>query len=140
MIEGIVEVVSKNGKGMKIGDQWYNTRKENTFTMKYKGAKVSFKANGNFVDLDTLKILEGPSGGGGFQKKSGYVDNSIGQGIGMAINNAVDLSIAQYDSFNADFVEKTAIEIYLLAEDLKARAAKGELKQDSEVVSDDDDY
>jgi hypothetical protein len=129
-VQGVIEAKSKKGTGIMIAGQWYNGSFE-TLSAANKGDSVQFALvpgyNGKQEVSQLVVTAKGapkPSyggGGGGFKKKP-YVDNSIGMAIGMGMNNAVQLCIAEKKKFDAAYIEEKAIEIYKIAEKLKKQA------------------
>lgn len=129
-VQGVIQAKSKKGTGIMIADQWYNGSFE-TLSAANKGDSVQFALVPGYNGkpevsqlVVTAKAAPKPSyggGGGGFKKKP-YVDNSIGMAIGMGMNNAVQLCIAEKKKFDAEYIEEKAIEIYKIAEKLKKQA------------------
>jgi hypothetical protein len=135
---GVVEVISKTRKGIKIGNNWFN----NKYPIKdvQKGDNVSFEyetadSGSNFLK-SKVTIVAGAAKLSGSKSATSY---DVGAGSGMAVNNAILLSIAQkkYDDFN--YVYETAREIYLLTEQFKKDASKGFKDDEPEALSQDDD-
>lgn len=138
---------------IKIGDDWYsmgsfkNGKAGEIYTKNgliTRGAEIEFMydVNGDFKNVKkaTVSILkkgqeqpapqQSSGGSSATAKKSTYVDNTIGMGVGAAMNQAVHLHgpIQENDnSVNYDFLEKTACQLYRLAEDLKRNAAAGNI-------------
>jgi len=138
---------------IKIGDDWYsmgafkNGKAGEIYTKNgliTKGAEIEFMydVNGTFKNVKkaTVTLLkkgqaqsapqQSSGGNSAPAKKSIYVDNTIGMGVGAAMNQAVHLhgTIQENDnSVDFDFLEKTACQLYRLAEDLKRNAAAGNI-------------
>jgi hypothetical protein len=129
-VQGVVEAKSKKGTGIMVGGQWYN----GAFPLLQeasKGDTVQFSLVAGYngkLEISSLTVTAKGApkpaygGGGGGYKKKPYVDNSIGMAIGMGMNNAVQLCIAEKKKFDAAYIEEKAIEIYKIAEKLKKQA------------------
>lgn len=136
-INGTVEAKSKKGTGILIGGQWYNSAYDGLFEPISKGDTIEgtlVSQNGKpAVSQITVTAKGAPQAQGGWKGKSGgsyqkkpYVDNSVGMAVGMGVNNATQLCIAELGKFDADYIEAKAIEIYQIAERLKTKAAAGD--------------
>ena len=130
MVQGKIEVVSRAGTGVKIGEEWYNNN-TGLFANLKKGMSVILTCEkdpktGKFNKVVEVKVDESkPSAPAG--RKPGFIDNSIGQAVGMSINNAIALCIAEVGHFDESYVRNTACAIYALAEELKANASEGDI-------------
>ena len=137
-VNGSVEVASRNGKGVKINDVWYNS-KFPVFEGINKGDLLEFEYTeapngGRFVRGNVSKKGTAPAG----TAKRSYSKPSpnayeVGAAVGMAVNNAVQLCISENKSFDEDYIRDTALKIYTLAEEFKAKAAAGEFKKEESV-------
>ena len=129
---GVISAKSKKGTGILVAEQWYNSAFDGQFAEVNKGDSVSFTLvpQGNKMVVGQIEVTAkappqaagGWKGGGGGFKKKPYVDNSIGMAIGMGMNNAVQLCIAEKKKFDAAYIEEKAMEIYHIAEKLKKQA------------------
>lgn len=132
-VNGVVKAVAKSGKGLMIDNMWYNTGQP-VLRPELRGKTVTFEIDGrNFiqgtVDVDeSAPVAKSPS-----PKK--FVDNSVGMGVGMAVNNACQFAIADGRGYDEDFVNETAIKIYQLAEKLKEQASSGGFEVASKVAA-----
>lgn len=143
-IKGVVKAVAKSGKGINIDDVWYNSGKP-MFNPSLRGQTLSFSVNAkNFLEggfeVDESAPAAKPTAKAGGGKK--FVDNSVGMGIGMALNNACQFAIAENRGYDEEFIRDTAISIYELAETLKHQAQDGNFelgKKVSQAVAEEDD-
>lgn len=132
-----------------IGDDWYSYGsikrgvQGEVWTktgMITKGAEVEgmFDQNGDFKNIKkaTVTVLKvgqdnqsSPAGAASTtsakapQKKDSYI---FGVAVGAAMNQASNIHSGKKPDFDA--IEKTAIQMYLIAEDLKARAEAGDIE------------
>jgi hypothetical protein len=132
-VNGAVEVVSRSEKGVKINNEWYNS-KDPAFKDCRRGDVIEFAFE---VGSNGGKFLKGgitkkASGGGAsskpYSKSSGNSNYEVGAAVGMAVNNAVLLSIAEGKGFDESFINDAAIKVYTLAEQMKEKAASGAFK------------
>lgn len=144
-VKGKVKAVARTGKGVTFdGDTWYNSGQP-VFKPELRGQTISFSVNEkNFIEGRYTVDESAPSSGGGQKAKKPFIDNSIGMGVGMAMNNAILLSIEENKGYDEDYVRATAVKIYTLAEELKQQAAAGSFKAVTETTKaiedlDDDD-
>ena len=139
MSNATVQTVSKTGKGVMIGDEWYNS-KSPAFADLGKGSVVSFeytegKQGGKFLEgnITVEKSAPAYSGGGGGGAKKAYGgksnDYGVGVAVGMAVNNGVLLSIAEGKGFDEAFIKDAALKVYTLAESMKEKAANGDFEK-----------
>jgi len=132
-VNGAVEVVSRSEKGVKINNEWYNS-KEPAFSGCRRGDVVEFDfdvgSNGGKFLKGSITKKEGGSGGGSspsktYTKSSSNSNYEVGAAVGMAVNNAIQLSIAEGKGFDEKFIKDTAVKVYTLAEEMKRKAASG---------------
>lgn len=128
-----VEVASRTGKGVKINGEWYNS-KFPVFNAVSKGTVVSFEytegsSGGLFVKgevtVDTEATVASSSSPGGKRRSASSSDYGLGAAVGMAINNAIALCLAEKGSYDLEYVKKKAVAIYQLSEEFKVHAANG---------------
>jgi len=124
-VNGKVEAVSKAGTGIKVGDKWYNSKSPIFDRSMYK-SDIEFQVNDQGTVVGELKVSKPQYSGNKFGgAKKPYVDNSIGQGIGMSVNNACSFAINEGRGYDEQYIRSLAIKIYELAEVLKKEAAAG---------------
>ena len=133
---GFYQVSIKDDEG-----NWHNVglgqkQAPNSFA---KGDRISIEYdadNYNNAVKGSLKVLPKAEGGsGGYQKKGGYsgggkkpfVDNTIGMGVGAALNNAVALYIA--GKVKEEQIPEVVANLYTLSEEIKAQATAGTLME-----------
>ena len=134
-ITGTVEGVSRKfGKfSILVNDVWYGTKQEwAPDPAPNKGDEVEFFTQDGKKYLNNCVILKPAAGGapeaGSSAPKSKFVDNTIGMGVGAAMNQACQL-LSSHDGKvpSLDNVEKLAIELFGIAESLKERASAGDI-------------
>jgi hypothetical protein len=136
-INGQAEVVSKNGKGVKINNVWYNSRLP-VFEGINRGDTLEFDYDegsngGKFVKGNVNKTGSAPANYKPAKTYSKPAANNyeVGAAVGMAVNNAVQLCISENKCFDEEYIRQTAVKIYTLAEEFKAKAAAGEFKKET---------
>lgn len=133
-----IEAVSKSKIGLKINGEWVSCIPQVGNFVKVGGQYEieSQNANGEITRVKSL-------GGGGYQKQGGYqkpqggyqkaggapaaggakkdwVDNSLGQSVGAAMNNAVALYVA--GKIEESQIPQAAVALFLASESIKAAA------------------
>jgi len=143
----------------KIGDDWYSygTIKRGVAGeiwtksgMITNGAEIEFMydQNGDFKNVKkaTVTVLKpgnansapaAPTASGSAPAKGGYNSNIIGMSVGAAMNQAANLH-ANDKKLDFDAIEKTAIQMYKIAEGLKAQVEAGDIE--SAVVEKSEDF
>ena len=132
----------------KIGDDWfsYGTIKRGVAGeiwtksgMITTGAEIEFMydQNGDFKNVKkaTVTVLKpgnapqasGTPAAGSAPAKGGYNSNIIGMSVGAAMNQAANLH-ANDKKLDFDAIEKTAIQMYKIAEGLKAQVEAGDIE------------
>lgn len=142
-ITGVAQRISSSFKGCMIEDTWYNS-KYPVFEGIRKGDIVSFDVEAGkdgssmFVKRGSKITVEGATsvptkeGKPASGKPNAY---EVGAAVGMAVNNAVQLCIAERGAFDEDYIKDIAGSIYSLAEGLKAKAVEGTLGKSKAPVS-----
>lgn len=130
-IKGTVEAKSRKGDGIKVNGQWYNAKDFSQFQNVNRGdvadITLGIGNNGKPV-VDSILVSPGQAPQKSAYQKKPFVDNSVGMGVGMAVNNAVDLCVAEKGAYDLAYIEAKACDIYELAEKLKANASAGNIR------------
>lgn len=139
-----LESVSRNAKGAKINGEWYNS-KYPVFEGFERGTVVSFEYNEGGDGAKFVKgkvaVVNGPSAATATKGTAAKSPNSyeIGSAIGMSVNNAVQICIANNCADDLAQIREIAIGIYKLAEGLKSEAAEGKFESKATSVSQKED-
>ena len=157
-VQGLVEAVSikemqspdkfdnTHRASFKIGDNWYsygsikNGKPGEIYTKSgliTKGCELElmYDQNGDFKNVKkaTVSVLkagqpsQGTGGSGAQTKSTSYSSNIVGMAVGAAMNQAAALH-AKDKTLDFDVIEKTAIQMYRIAEQLKANVEKGDIE------------
>jgi len=147
-------ITNTHRQSIKMGDKWYgigdcnNGKAGEIYTksgMITEGAEIEFmydvaKSNGKeFYNIKkaTVTVLKpgnansyagsAPSQGSAPKSSGGFNSNIIGMSVGAAMNQASNLH-AKDKTLDFDAIEKTAIQMYKIAEGLKSRAEAGDIE------------
>ncbi len=128
-VSGTVFAVSKTGKQICINDDgdkvWFGVYSAADLKGVGKGDVVEFQyyVSGEYNNISgkTFKITKKvapPSGSPGAAPQNGPAMPNVGVEIGMSINNAVAIAIAQGKT-EINYIKKVALEIYRMSSDMR---------------------
>ena len=142
----VVEAVSTKWEkfSAKVGEQWYSNKEEfyaddvkkNGGTGIQVGDTISFSSGKTGKYLSGWKIVSGGAGsvvGPATTKATGGGYSQVGVAVGAAMNQAVALHGPILDGeVDTNMIEQTAMDLYELAERLKAQASAGNIRVSKE--------
>lgn len=138
-------MMSKTGEGVKIDDTWYKVTEKAAQYVKSGDTISEFSLSQDGKTVTFMKKAKAAGGGGGYQKPSGgyqktpynkpsgdsakkpFVDNSIGMGVGAALNNAVALLIA--GKIQENQIPLVVGKLYSLSEKAKSLISEGKIAE-----------